>query len=144
MKQRTEIVHATTVSITGKGVLIVGPSGSGKSSLALQLIGMGAGLVADDRTQIDLDGAGALTATAPDAIRGLIEARGIGLLRSEYVGSTALQLVVDLSQREEQRLPDAHVYSVLGISLRRLYAAPSPHFAAGIWLYVQGTLDMPL
>tara|TARA_R110000787_G_scaffold33332_7_gene87213 strand:+ start:1246 stop:1677 length:432 start_codon:yes stop_codon:yes gene_type:complete len=140
MTHSPEIVHATTVSINGKGVLIVGPSGSGKSSLALQLIALGANLVADDRTQITLVDQ-VVVATVPGAIRGLIEARGVGLIHAPDGGPTPLDLVVDMSITEKQRLPQMHHYSVFGITLRCLHNAPSPHFAAAIWLYVRSTLD---
>ena len=75
------ILHATTVSVAGRGLLILGPSGAGKSALALELISRGAVLVADDRTQVVVEG-DTLTASVPTAIAGLIEARGVGLLRT--------------------------------------------------------------
>lgn len=140
MTQSSDILHATTVSIGGKGVVILGPSGSGKSSLALQLIALGAGLVADDRTEITRNGQ-VLTATAPSTIQGMIEARGVGILRLKDTGATPLSLAVDLSQESEPRLPEAHDHAILGIVLPCLFPAPSPHFAAAIWLYVHGTLD---
>ncbi len=138
--QELEILHASTVAIGGNGVLILGPSGSGKSSLALQLIALGAELVADDRTQVSCAD-DELIAAAPDTISGLIEARGVGLIQTAYVGPTALALVVDLSKPEKQRLPDAHRHWVLGRPLPCLHNAQSPHFAAAIWLSVQGTLN---
>lgn len=141
MTRNQEIVHASTVSIAGKGVLILGPSGSGKSSLALQLIAMGAGLVADDRTEVTLD-SGTLIATVPRTISGLIEARGVGLIRVPDVGSTPLRCAIDLSISEKQRLPEAHSHSILGIPLRCLHNGQGPHFAAAIWLSVQSTLDI--
>lgn len=140
MTQNSDILHATTVSIEGKGVLILGPSGSGKSSLALQLIALGAGLVADDRTEITRNGQ-VLTATVPSAIQGIIEARGVGILRLSNAGATPLSLAVDLSQDDEPRLPETHAYTILGVALPCLFPAPSPHFAVAIWLYVRGTLD---
>ncbi len=143
MIQAPEILHATTVAINGKAVLIVGPSGSGKSSLALQLLTFGAGLVADDRTQVSLD-CETLIASVPSTIEGLIEARGVGLIRMPDVGPAPVHLVIDMLQTENQRLPEAHHHSVLGIALPCLHNAPSPHFAAAVWLYVNGTLNMPL
>lgn len=134
-------LHATTIAIDGKGVVIVGPSGSGKSSLALQLIAHGADLVADDRTQIEQRDR-VLVATAPPAIKDMIEARGVGIVKVTSVGPTPIGLVVDLSQQEKQRLPDQHRHSILGVQLPCLHNAPSPHFATAIWLYVNSTLDM--
>jgi HPr kinase/phosphorylase len=141
MDQGPKTIHATTVAIDGKGVLIVGPSGSGKSSLALQLIALGAGLVADDRTHIACDGQMRI-ATVPQSISGKIEARGVGIVSAPPSGPTPLVLVVDLSQQEQQRLPEPHCYTVRGALLPCLHNAPSPHFAIGIWLYVRGTLDV--
>ena len=143
MTQTAEIVHATTVAIGGKGVLIVGPSGCGKSSLALQLLALGAALVADDRTQVTSDGH-KVVASVPDTIAGLIEARGVGVINLPHIADVPLALVVDLSETEKQRLPEPHSHSVLGIALPCLHNAPSPHFAAAVWLYVNGTLHMHL
>jgi len=67
------VLHATAVAVGGRGLLILGRSGAGKSSLALQLIALGARLVADDRTRVTLGPAG-LVASPPEAIRGRIEA----------------------------------------------------------------------
>ena len=63
--QGTLIMHASCVAVQGKGVLILGPSGAGKSSLALQLMALGADLVADDRTEISVQN-GAAIARSPD------------------------------------------------------------------------------
>ncbi|MGC1495856.1 MAG: HPr kinase/phosphatase C-terminal domain-containing protein [Sulfitobacter sp.] len=135
-----EIIHATTVEIAGKAVLIIGPSGAGKSSLALQLMAMGAGLIADDRTQI-VRQQDILIASVPSAIRGRIEARGVGLLRTNDVGPTPVALVVDLEQQEEQRLPKSHQHALLGVTLPCLHNANNTHFSAAIWISMQGSLD---
>ena len=71
---RTDTIHASAVALDGQGVLILGPSGAGKSALALQLIGLGAQLVGDDRIALDRVG-GDVIASAPAALAGLIEAR---------------------------------------------------------------------
>ncbi|WP_331459605.1 HPr kinase/phosphorylase [Paracoccus liaowanqingii] len=70
-------LHATTVALEGRGLVILGPSGSGKSGLALELMAVGAVLVADDRTDLRLQ-QGRLIAQAPPALSGRIEARGWG------------------------------------------------------------------
>lgn len=133
-------LHATTVRVDGQGVLFLGPSGSGKSALALQLLAWGAKLVADDRTDITRDGA-RLIADVPAAIAGMIEARGVGLLRAPAAGPTPLALVVDLSRQETARLPQPHSHSILGITLPCLHAVTKPHFAASILLYLRCSIS---
>jgi HPr kinase/phosphorylase len=133
------LIHATTVAVSGQGVLIVGPSGSGKSSLAIQLIALGAMLVADDQTIITAQG-GTLIADVPSSIAGLIEARGVGLLKQAHAGPTPLQLVVDLGCREEKRLPERHVHVLEGCAMPCLHNPESPHFAQAILLYIKSTL----
>ena len=85
----------TCVAVDGRGVLLRGPSGAGKSDLALRLIDRGAELVADDRVAL-VSSAGVLTASAPPALRGLMEVRGLGVFRLPYRTSVQLSLVADL------------------------------------------------
>jgi HPr kinase/phosphorylase len=99
--------YATCVDINGAGVLLRGPSGSGKSDLALRLIEGGAKLVADDRTELSLEN-GQLMAQAPRAIAGRMEVRGLGIVDVAHCETTAVMLVVDLvAQDAVDRLPDA-------------------------------------
>ena len=100
-------LHASCVALAGRGVLICGKSGSGKSALALQLMAYGAVLVADDRTLVAREG-GRLTARAPAPIRGLIEARGMGLISAKASAAAALIACADLDQVETERLPQPH------------------------------------
>ncbi|WP_372887005.1 HPr kinase/phosphorylase [Shimia sp.] len=125
------ILHASCVSLGARGVLILGASGRGKSSLALQLMALGARLVSDDRTALHRQG-GRIMAEAPAAIRGLIEARGVGLLRAEPAGATEVVMVIDLDQEESARLPPLRRTEVLGRSLPLLHAVPEPYFPAAI------------
>ncbi|MEM6941714.1 MAG: serine kinase [Pseudomonadota bacterium] len=129
--QISEVLHATTVSVEGRGALIIGPSGSGKSGLALQLMAYGAALVADDRTCVTLS-AGSVIATVPPAIQGLMEARNIGLLRLPAAGSAEVCLVVDMGQTEQTRLPEPRRHVVLGQRLPCVWHVPAPHFAAAV------------
>ena len=76
------LVHATAVAIDGRALLLRGPSGAGKSDLALRLIDAGARLIADDQSVLRREG-GRLLAAVPAAIAGLIEVRGVGILRVE-------------------------------------------------------------
>ena len=73
-------IHASCVAIGSAGVLLLGPSGAGKSDMALRLIDDGATLVADDRTILFID-KGAWWAKPPTTIRGLIEIRGVGIVK---------------------------------------------------------------
>ncbi len=86
-------VHGTSVALGGDGILLRGPSGSGKSDLALRLIADGARLVADDQTE--LRGVGeTLEMAAPAAIAGRLEVRGVGILRVPAVPSAPLPTFV--------------------------------------------------
>ena len=130
------MLHATTVALAGQGVLILGPSGSGKSGLALQLMAMGAELVADDRTIVTARGS-TLHARAPGTIAGRIEARGVGILQVAARAEVDLALAVDMGRVEAQRLPEPHAVAVLGLSLPCLHKVEMPHFPAAILHYLR-------
>jgi HPr kinase/phosphorylase len=101
-------VHASCVAIASRGVLLLGPSGSGKSELALRLIDDGARLVADDRTLLFV-AKGVLHAKAPASIKGLLEIRGVGIIELPVRTNVRIALVVRLG-REVARLPRPHIY----------------------------------
>lgn len=125
------LLHATCVSEGGRAVLIRGASGCGKSSLALQLIAYGADLVSDDQT-ILRTAEGQVWASAPETTRGLIEARGVGILRAAPIQNVPLQFVVDLDQTEGQRLPHPRSVRVLGLELPLIFGVDAPYFAAAV------------
>jgi len=132
-----EVVHASCVALGGRAVLIRGASGRGKSGLALRLLALGAELVADDRTRIWRAGSRVM-ADAPDTIRGLIEARGFGILRLPAAGPSVLSLVVDLDRETAERLPPRRTTGLAGRVLPLVAYAPHPHFPAAILLYLKG------
>jgi serine kinase of HPr protein (carbohydrate metabolism regulator) len=99
-----ETLHATAVAKNGRAVLISGPSGSGKSDLALRLLDRGFALVSDDRTLVRRDG-DKLIASAPPNIAGKLEIRGIGIVEMDAVADVPVTLFVELTS-EIQRLPD--------------------------------------
>jgi len=112
-----EQVHASCVSVDGVGVLIRGAPGSGKSDLAARLIDGGGRLVADDRVDLARRD-GRLIASAPAAIAGLLEVRGLGVLRVPRHAEAPVGLVVDLVGREAvERLPEAAVCHYMGMAV---------------------------
>jgi serine kinase of HPr protein (carbohydrate metabolism regulator) len=111
-----ESLHASTVALDGRAVMISGPSGSGKSDLALRLIDRGFKLVSDDQTLVRRSGE-RLVASAPPNIAGKIEVRGIGILDVDTVSDVPVALLVELTS-DIQRLPDDdRERPILGISL---------------------------
>lgn len=125
------IRHGSCVAFNGRAVLIVGPSGVGKSALALDLMSRGAQLVADDRVVLSCDGDQVL-ADAPLALRGVIEARHVGLLRADAAGPVPVVLVVDLSHPEPQRLPPIRHTTLMGRELALVFASFGPHLAPAV------------
>lgn len=138
-----ESVHASAVAVDGKGLLILGAPGAGKSALALRLLALGARLVADDRTLLWREGEATMM-QAPAPIRGLIEARGVGLLRAEAQGPVPLTLVTDLDTPETHRLPPPRERRVLGRIFPLLHGVESAHFPAALIQYIRhGRVEEP-
>ena len=100
----SEKLHASCVALGGRAVMIAGPSGSGKSDLALRLLDRGFTLVSDDRTIVRKQGA-AIFATAPETIMGKLEIRGVGIVEMETIQNVPVALIVELAS-DIQRLPD--------------------------------------
>ena len=100
----SENIHGTTVARDGRAVMLLGPSGSGKSDLALRLLEHGFALVSDDRTLIRRDGE-RLIVSAPSTIRGKMEVRGLGIVEMPCVDDVPLALAVELTS-DMARMPD--------------------------------------
>src|SRR4051794_206683 len=105
-------VHASAIVVGEKGVLIRGGSGSGKSSLVLAMLTrdlVPTRLIADDRVVLTAEN-GRLQASVPDKLAGLLEVRGLGLLRRPFVSPAQISLVVDLLPVAQcPRLPDGEM-----------------------------------
>ena len=130
MSEETLLFHATTVAFAGRAVLLRGRSGSGKSDLALRLIDAGARLVADDQSELRRDG-DAIMVRAPEAIAGLIEARGVGLLQVDPLPFARLALIADLVVPERvERLPNPSSETIFGLAIPLVEIAPFEASAA--------------
>ncbi len=130
-------LHATAIAVDGRGLLITGASGAGKSTLALALIGLGATLVSDDQTTVTADN-GTVTLSCPHpGLKGVIEARAIGLLRCNAIDAAPLALVVDLDRHEADRLPPRRSVNVLGCAIDLVYGSQSPTFPVALMLHLR-------
>lgn len=116
-----QIVHASCVAIGGRGVLLGGRSGAGKSDLALRLIDRGAELVSDDYTELRGLG-GVLLAEAPPTIADKIEVRGVGIVEMRVAVGVPVCLYADLDAPPE-RLPEAATIALAGLFIPRIALA---------------------
>jgi HPr kinase/phosphorylase len=124
-------VHASAVKVGERAVLIRGPSGAGKSRLAFDLILCGrsgqvppAILVGDDRVQLATVGGQLLVSPTP-VLAGLIEVRGLGIRRCDYVEQSVVGLIVDLAATDTARLPDSDAFQtrIFGVEIPRIPVA---------------------
>lgn len=134
-------IHASCVCWQNRGILLLGASGSGKSDLCLRLIsGQGAELVADDRVDLIVSRE-TIYASAPEILAGMLEIRGVGLLKLPNLRRSRLDLAVELvsAPQEVERLPLSAVWEFGGckLPLLRLYpfeaSAPDKILAALRW-----------
>lgn len=138
----SEMLHATSVSHSGQALLIIGGAGAGKSSLALEMIALGAELISDDRTEIRIERGRLIASPAPN-ISGLIEARGLGILRLPPAPPAPVKAVVDLDGTEPERLPAFRTVTLLGVEVPLLHKSDTASFAAALRLYLQHDLHAP-
>ena len=121
--------------------MLLGPSGSGKSSLALEMLAYGGALVSDDRTQLTLERE-KLVATAPNAIRGQIEARGFGILHADACEKATVCAIVKMDAIEHERLPPKRYMELMSVTLPLFHRVETPSFAAILIQYLKrGALD---
>lgn len=97
----------------------------------------GATLVSDDATEV-LQIDGSLIGRCPQAISGLIEARGVGVLRAKHLPEVNLNLIIDLDEVESDRLPLLHWKKIHGVRLPCLYKTEAEHFPAAVLQFLKG------
>lgn len=138
-------IHATALIAGYRGILIRGPSGSGKSSLALRLLQSLNGfarLVGDDRIRLEAVH-GRLLMRPASALEGLIEIRGIGIVRMPFEPVAVAHVAVDLAASDAQRLPASADLetSIAGITLARLPVAPGVDARASLLAWLRQGAD---
>jgi len=125
--------HGSAVARNGRGVLILGESGAGKSCLVLELLAIGADLVADDAVIVQKSGP-ELVLGCPPNIAGMIEAHGVGLLSVNSIDQARLAFVVDLDKTANARLPPPETVSILGVDVPLIRGKNTPALSAVIWM----------
>ncbi len=125
------------MALDGRGVLFLGRSGRGKSALALDLLARGADLVADDATRVTA-AHGRVLAEPAGPVRGMIEARGIGILRaSQARDAVPVALLVDLDRAEPARLPPWRARGLLGVAVPLILGRGMTHLAPAVLLWLR-------
>jgi HPr kinase/phosphorylase len=154
-EKATATVHASAVRVGNRAVLIRGPSGSGKSRLAFDLILAGrsgqippAILVGDDRVHL-VTSAGNLIVRPARELAGLIEIRGLGIRQTDHADEAVVGLVVDLVAADAERLPppEAQIVVIYGVSIPRIGIeagySPLPLIAAALTTTAGSDLGLP-
>lgn len=138
-----QLMHASALQVRGMGILLRGPSGSGKSDLALRLMDRGHRLISDDQVILQRRGEG-VRLSPPEVLRGQLEIRGIGILRiDDIVQDSLLAAVIDLEDRRDiDRLPpESECVQVLGLPVPRYHLDPTDPSAA---IKVEIMMDLTL
>ncbi len=117
-------IHASCINFKKKGILLLGDSGAGKSEMCLRLIfEHGAVLVADDRVDIVIKQQ-KIYASAPQILEGLLEVRGIGIIKLKYCRRSKIDMVVKLTNQKIERLPEKEFYVFEGIKIPQISINP--------------------
>ena len=128
------------MDINGSGVLIVGSSGSGKSSLAINLLALGSTLVADDQCEL-VKKNNRFSVSKPASLPNSIEIRGVGLVSVPVVGETSLDWVVNMDEAEKERMPDLRFTEIDGYKIPTIFGKNMDDLASRIYVLVSNTLS---
>jgi len=120
---KKETCHASCVAVNGAGILISGPSGSGKSDLALRLIDRGAILISDDYVELCRHD-DQLWMEAPVKILGKIEVRSLGIFNCEHISKIPLMLQVRLKSQTERFPMDSQTETIMTMSIPTIVLNP--------------------
>tara|TARA_B100000989_G_scaffold236078_1_gene182921 strand:- start:751 stop:1173 length:423 start_codon:yes stop_codon:yes gene_type:complete len=117
-------VHGTSVALEDHGVLIVGHSGSGKSDLALRLIDSGGTLISDDQT-VCLKKQNEIFLYSIKEIYGLLEVKGMGIIKVPYVENVKMKIIVSLIKKKPERINPKNKKKILGLNFPYLELDPN-------------------
>ncbi len=130
-------IHASCAELNGRAALFTGASGSGKSSQCLALIALGATLVSDDQVVLTRDGTDLIAAAAP-GIEGMIEARGLGILKAKFTTRARIVVVVDMDTTELQRLPPMRTQNFHGVDVPKINGRENAFLAPSLLTLLAG------
>ena len=120
----TKNIYASCIKLKNKGVLFIGDSGSGKSDISLRLIcEHNALLIADDRTDITIKKSN-IIASSPKTLKGLLEVRGVGIIKIKHYNKVKIDLIVLLTKDKLERIPEKTYYDLCGIKIRSITINP--------------------
>ena len=134
------VIHATCVDINSSGVLIVGRSGSGKSSLAINLLALGSTLVADDQCEL-VKKNNRFRISKPASLPSSIEIRGIGLVSVPMVVETSLDWVINMDEAETERMPNLRFTEIDGYRVPTVFGKNMDELASRIYVLVSNALS---
>ena len=127
-------VYGSAIAVGGRGFLIRGASGSGKSGLVLQMMALGADLISDDQVIMERS-AGTIIMSAPQTLLGKIEARFVGILNVPTRKNVVLNHVVDLDVDSQAQLPQLQHCEVLGLRIDLLNGRNVPNLASILMIF---------
>ena len=134
------IMHATCVDVNGSGVLIVGRSGSGKSSLAINLLALGSKLVADDQCELVMKN-NKIRISKPVSLPNSVEIRGVGLVSVPMVIETSLDWVVNMDEAETERMPNLRFTEIDGYRVPTVFGKDMDELGSRIYVLVSNALS---
>ena len=125
------LIHSTGVVFEGKGLLCVGPSGAGKTQMALDLMALGGDLIADDRVYLQAKD-DVLIMQRPVPVQNLIELRGIGVVPTPSVAEHPVTLIINFTWEGERRSQGIETDYILGCAVKRLWCRMTPNLPSKI------------
>ena len=133
-------IHATCVDVKGSGVLIVGRSGAGKSSLAVGMLALGSFLVADDQCELIVKNKG-FSISKPASLPNSIEIRGIGLVSVPMIAETSLDWVINMDEVETERMPNLKFTKISGYRIPTIFGKNVDDLASRIYVLASNALS---